>query len=114
MESERGHGLRHDSFHQTTGFQPLFLLVIVPVYWLLRDKLLAVTAVLLLQTAIGALLGWRLHRFVRSAAGELAGTLAVACWAVSPTFVSVDLNGLETVWRCSSWCSACTRICSAS
>ena len=91
-----GDGLRHDSFHITTGFQPLFLFLISPVYWLVSDRQAAITGVLIVQIGIGVLLGAALYRFAKLLGGAQAGLLAAAIWAVSPFFLRADLSGLET------------------
>lgn len=91
-----GHGLRHDSFHTTTGFQPLFLVLVVPIFWVIESPTGAVTAVLLFQCLLGLALCGALYRLASLVGGARAGVLAVAIWALSPTFLSADLNGLET------------------
>ena len=91
-----GNGIRHDSFNATTGFQPLFLFLITPVYWLVGDKLASINTVLVLQSGIGVLLGVALYRFTKLLGGEAAGVLVAAVWAVSPILLTSDLSGLET------------------
>ena len=92
----QGRGLRHDSFNSTTGFQPLFLFMIAPLFKLIPDKLLAINGVLILQTTIGALGGALLYSLARLVSTPGAGLLALAIWATSPAFLTADLNGLET------------------
>lgn len=91
-----GGGLQHDSFNSTTGFQPLFLLLMAPIYALMDSKLAAVNAVLVMQSGIGLLFALTLYRLIKHVGGTAAGLLAVAAWAVSPTFLHADLSGLET------------------
>jgi hypothetical protein len=90
-----GGGLRHDSFNITTGFQPLFLLIISPFFWMAANKQLAITLTLLLQTIVGVLGGFSLYRLGQRF-GRAASLLLLAVWAVSPVFVELDLNGMET------------------
>jgi hypothetical protein len=90
-----GSGLKHDSFNLTTGIQPLFALLITPIYLLIESKTAAVNAVLLLQTGLGLLLAIALTTLVRRVAGDLASLLALAVWAFSAYFVLIDLNGLQ-------------------
>jgi hypothetical protein len=91
-----GNGLKHDSFHTTTGFQPLFLFLIAPLFKLIPDKLQVINAVLISQAIIGAWGAWLLYRFVRLIAAPSLAVFALAVWAVSAQFLIVNLNGLET------------------
>ena len=91
-----GAGLKHDSFHLTNGFQPLFLFLITPLFRLAASKTAAVTLVLLFQTLVGTLAGWALARLVRTVSNSVIALAAAGLWAFSMTFVEVDLNGLET------------------
>lgn len=91
-----GAGLRHDSFHTTTGFQPLFLLLILPLFALLEDKYLVVNAVLLLQTGISLVCCVIFYRIAKLFGSPWLGVLATAVWAISESMVGVDLNGMET------------------
>jgi hypothetical protein len=90
-----GEGLRHDSFHTTTGFQPLYLFAIAPLFRI-PDKLLAIQAVLGLQIAVGSLCAFLLHRLARLVASPGVALVAPGIWAVSPVLLTADLNGLET------------------
>ncbi len=91
-----GGGLRHDGFNATTGFQPLFLLLITPIYWVIENKTLAVNAVLVLQTVLGVGLGLAISQLTRRIVGDSASLFVLAVWAFSHYFVGLDLNGLET------------------
>jgi hypothetical protein len=102
-----GSGLKHDSFNVTTGIQPLFALLITPIYLLIESKTTAVNAVLLLQTGLGLLLAIALTTLARRVAGDLASLLALAVWAFSAYFVLIDLNGLETSLSLLFVCLAC-------
>ncbi|HEY4102974.1 MAG TPA: glycosyltransferase family 39 protein [Polyangiaceae bacterium] len=96
-----GDGLKHDSFHVTTGFQPLFLCLITPLFALIQDKLLAINAVLLMQAAIGCCAGALLYRVASLITTRQFALLALGIWATSPVILNADLNGLET---CTSSC----------
>jgi hypothetical protein len=90
-----GAGLKHDTFHVTTGFQPLFLLLTLPLFALIHDRLLVINAVLVLQTLIGLACGILFFRLGRLVVPKLA-LLAPAIWATSPVLVYTDVNGMET------------------
>jgi hypothetical protein len=91
-----GHGLKHDSFNSTTGFQPLFLFLIAPIFKFIPDKLLAINAVLVFQSLVGAVGGMLLYWLARLVSIAGAGLFALAIWATSPLFLGFNLNGLET------------------
>lgn len=104
-----GNGLRHDSFHTTTGVQPLFALLITPVFWLVSSKTLAVTTILHLQVGVSLLLALALSQLIRTIAGETAAFLALATWAFSGYWASIDMNGLETGLSLLFVCLVCQR-----
>ncbi|MFP8881007.1 MAG: glycosyltransferase family 39 protein [Myxococcota bacterium] len=102
-----GGGLRHDGFNTTTGIQPLFLLLITPVYWVVESKMLAINVILVLQTALGVALGFAISRLARRTVGDSASLFALAVWAFSYYFVGLDLNGLETSLSLLALCVVC-------
>ncbi len=102
-----GGGLRHDGFNTTTGVQPLFLLLITPIYWVIESKTLAINAILVFQTVLGLALGFAISQFTRRIAGDSASLFALAVWAFSHYFVGLDLNGLETGLSLISLCVVC-------
>jgi hypothetical protein len=102
-----GGGLRHDGFNSTTGVQPLFLLLITPIYWVIENKTLAVNAILVFQTALGVALGLAISLLTRRIVGDTASLFALAVWAFSYYFVGLDLNGLETGLSLISLCFVC-------
>ena len=91
-----GNGIRHDSFNLTNGFQPLFVFFIVPIFKIINDKFLAINIVLLLQAGIGLIFSFFLFKIVKLISTQRIATIIVAAWAVSPYFLKIDLNGLET------------------
>ena len=91
-----GFGVRHDSAHITTGFQPLFLILILPLFEVVHDKLFVINAVLLLQSAVGVCCALLLYRLARFVGGAAVALVALGIWATSATLLTADLNGLET------------------
>ena len=88
--------VRHDSFNLTTGFQPLFLLLITPIYALVHDRNAAINAVLVLQSGIGALFCILLYKICSLITSEAIAIFACLIWAFSPYCILTDLNGMET------------------
>src|SRR5262245_27151358 len=55
----RGHGSTFDGVHPTNGYQPLYVLLLVPVYWLSGDHAAAPIYVALVASAlVNVLTGW--------------------------------------------------------
>jgi Dolichyl-phosphate-mannose-protein mannosyltransferase len=88
--------LRHDSFNTTTGFQPLLLLLITPIFAIIHDKNLAINAVLVLQSVTGALFCYLLYKLCRLMTTDAMAVLVPVIWAFSPHLLSIDLNGMDT------------------
>lgn len=91
-----GNGIRHDGFNVTTGFQPLFVFFIVPIFKVINNKLLAINVVMLFQIIIGLIYGFILYKIARLISTKKIAAIIIAIWAFSPVFVKIDVNGLET------------------
>jgi hypothetical protein len=92
-----GHGLSADGLHETSGFQPLFTLALVPIFRLFpEDRILPVHLTLTLLAICGAGTGWFLFRIARRIASRPAALFSLFLWSVSPYFLSHGQNGLET------------------
>jgi len=94
----RGLGFTFDGTSPTNGFHPLWQVMIVPVFWLVSDKLAAAFVVTAIQALLFSASGFVMYRLVsalsRSAA---AGTMAAAFWLFNLWFWSKGaLSGMET------------------
>ena len=87
---------RHDSFSPTSGVQPLFVVLVMPVFWVSSDPITAVHLVLLLQSGIWLAAGGLLLRMGRSLGGLPAAWLLAGAWVFSPHIRNNMMNGLET------------------
>jgi 4-amino-4-deoxy-L-arabinose transferase-like glycosyltransferase len=92
-----GDGATFDGIHTTSGFQPLYVAALVPLYWIAGDN---ATLPVHLALAIAALLtvgtAYLLYRLIRRYASDAAALIAVAAWAFSPVVIRQAANGLET------------------
>lgn len=91
-----GNGITIDGEQWTNGFQPLSTFAMVPAFWIVEDRMLALRLVILLQglVAIGSAL-----LFARLAAGpprSVAHWTAALAWLGSFHLLQHNLNGLET------------------
>ena len=92
----QGLGWTHDGLHLTNGFQPLYVFLMIPVYWLLPPQgLLIPTLVLLFQAVISVATGWLLFRLIRQRIGNRSAILILGIWSFSP-YVINGVNALET------------------
>ena len=92
-----GAGATFDGIHLTNGFQPLYVAVLVPLFWLARDNAtLPIHLALVLSALFTVATAFVLHRLVVRRAGETAAIIAAGAWAFSPIVVRQAANGLET------------------
>jgi hypothetical protein len=92
-----GRGMTFDGAAPTNGFQPLYLLMIVPVVALARGSValpIHLSGVLLTGWAVGT--AFVLRALLARLAGRGAALFGVLLWAVSPYFILMSVNGLET------------------
>ncbi len=92
-----GRGPLGDSVHATNGYQPLFVWLMVPLFWICDgDRVLpihlALTGLALANLGCGVVLGRLLARL----AGPIAATAGVAYWSLAGQVIQIGLNGLET------------------
>lgn len=83
----------------TSGFQPLYVFLMAPVYALMPHDLetpIRAALVMLALCDVAAL--WMLHRLVaRTSRSRAAVVVAMAGWMLSPYVIQTSMNGLETV-----------------
>jgi dolichyl-phosphate-mannose-protein mannosyltransferase len=92
-----GHGPTADGVHATSGFQPLYTLLLAPLFLLSRgDPILPIHLALTLLALCGTATGWLIYRMVRRLSGRPGALFAAALWGVSPYVLSQGANGLET------------------
>ena len=93
----RGIGATADGLHATSGFQPLYTLLLVPFYRLFpQDPILPIHLALTLLALCSGLTGWFIYRIVRRFASRRAALFALFLWTFSPALLITGLNGLET------------------
>jgi hypothetical protein len=92
-----GDGMVYDG-KPTSGFQPLYVFLMVPAYWLFPgDPVVPVHVALVLLAlfdTLTLLLLWRL--VARTSTHVLAPAVVGLAWATSPYVIATTLNGLET------------------
>jgi len=92
-----GQGPSFDGVHPTNGFQPLYVFLIAPFYWLFRSNLVApIYAALALSAVFTALSTLLLYRIVARYASVKIAAVTAAIWTFSPVVTRQAANGLET------------------
>jgi hypothetical protein len=92
-----GRGMTFDGAAPTNGFQPLYLLLLTPIVALARGSAAApiyLSGVLLTGWAIGT--AFMLRALLTRLASGAVALFGVLLWAVSPYFILMSVNGLET------------------
>ncbi len=93
----RGAALSADGVHATSGFQPLYTLLLAPFHILVPgDAVLPIHLALTLLALCGALTGVFIFRIARRISGRPGALFALTLWTFSPYFLSQGENGLET------------------
>lgn len=88
-----GQGSTFDGLNRTNGYHPLWLLLLVPVFWLAPSPEAAMTLAVLLQGALLALGAVLLYLTARRDVGELAASLTALLWF--GLVWGLSLSGLE-------------------
>jgi hypothetical protein len=92
-----GYGSTFDRVIPTNGYQPLYVWLMVPVYWLLpNDLVLPIHIALTLLAVVGLLTAWVVYRLVAHFASGWHALVAAALWLFDPMILLHTMNGLET------------------
>ena len=92
----RGHGATFDRVNTTSGFQPLWAGLLVPIFWFTDDPGRGLSAMLCLATLLGALSMVLLYIGLARLAGYGAALLLAGMIAFNPYFLQILQGGLET------------------
>ena len=92
-----GDGMTFDGIHPTTGFQPLYVFLLVPVFMIAGgDPALPIHIALSLLAVFTGITAYLLYRIARRYVGFAAALAAAMIWAFSPIVTRQTANGLET------------------
>ncbi len=92
-----GKGLSVDGIHPTNGIQPLYLGILVPIFFLFRKSLFTpVTLAISITSIFNIFTGYFIYRIVREKANYAAAIFSLFLWCFSMTVVNLGMNGLET------------------
>ena len=92
-----GRGVTFDGVHRTTGFQPLYVFLLVPAFVVSGDSIvLPIYIALSLLSVFTCITAYLIYRVSRRYVGATASILAAVIWAFSPIVTKQSANGLET------------------
>lgn len=92
----RGHGSTFDRINPTNGYQPLWALTLVPVFWFTDSPEVGLKAAIVISTLLSGIALLLLYLALQRLVG--LGTALVACGLVvaNPYFLKILTSGLET------------------
>jgi len=94
-----GNGMTFDGIHTTTGFQPLYVFILVPVFYFSGGNLiLPIYIALTFLTLCTCFTTYLIYRIARKYVGFAASLIAALIWSVSPIVTRQSANGLETAF----------------
>lgn len=92
-----GDGPSFDGAHLTNGFQPLYVALLVPLYWVAgSNDTLPIHAALALSALFSVASAYLLYRILARRVSEMAAIVSAAVWSFSPIVTRQGANGLET------------------
>jgi len=92
-----GRGITFDGVHSTTGFQPLYVFLLVPAFLVCGDNLvMPIYIALSLLAVFTCLTAYLIYRISKRYVSWVASIIAAVGWAFSPIVAKQSANGLET------------------
>jgi Predicted membrane protein (DUF2079) len=92
-----GDGPSFDGTHLTNGFQPLYVALLVPLYWVAgSNETLPIHAALALSALCSVASAYLLYRILARRVSEMVAVVSAAAWSLSPIVMRQTANGLET------------------
>lgn len=92
-----GNGITHDGLHMTNGFQPLYVLVLIPVYWVAQaNRIFPVYFAAVLLSACSIVSAYLCFKIVDLLINVKAAYFSLLFTLFSPVALGYSLNGAET------------------
>jgi len=91
-----GKGVTFDGLHETNGFHPLWLLLLLPIYTLFSGDWPPLRAILGLQALLAAASSFLLYAVLRRWTGRLLAILAVVLYQMLTFLLEISFSGMET------------------
>jgi len=92
-----GNGATCDVIHKTNGFQPFYVLLMVPVYWLFPDdNIMPIHIALTFLSFCNFFTGFFIFKLVCKFTDYKAALFSFFLWSFSPYCLTNGINGMET------------------
>jgi asparagine N-glycosylation enzyme membrane subunit Stt3 len=92
-----GLGSTFDGINQTNGYHPLWMLNLIPIYWIIpRSPFVALRVVVIIIAIYHTLAAVMLYYLVSRLHNNTLGVITSLAWALSPFVLRIDLNGMES------------------
>ncbi len=92
-----GRGISFDGIHPTTGFQPLYVFILVPAYMISGgNPSVPIYIALSILSLFSCMTAYMIFLISRRYVGRAASLIAAMIWAFSPVVTRQSANGLET------------------
>jgi len=92
-----GIGISSDGIHLTNAFQPLYIIILLPVFYFFKSSLLAPVSIALAITSLFNLFsGYFIYKIVRKIFGFHGALFSLFIWSFSFSVIKFGFNGLET------------------
>jgi len=91
-----GKGVTFDGLHETNGFHPLWLLLLLPIYALFSGDWLPLRVILGLQALLAAASSVLLYAVLRRWTGRLLAILGVVLYQMLTFLLEISFSGMET------------------
>jgi hypothetical protein len=92
-----GNGFTHDGMHATNGFQPLYVFLLVPVYWMADlNRIYPIYFATILLSICGVVSAFLCYRITEQLFNKTAASFSLVFTLFSPFTLNYSLNGAET------------------
>ena len=91
-----GRGVSFDGLHETNGFHPLWLLLLLPIYGVFSGDWMPLRAILGLQAILAAVASAWLYRLLRRWSGRGMAILGVLLYQMLTFLLEISFSGMET------------------
>ncbi|MBI5376456.1 MAG: hypothetical protein HZA77_13565 [Candidatus Schekmanbacteria bacterium] len=96
-----GIGLSVDGIHPTNGVQPLYLMILTPIFYFFgNNPFTPITIAISITSIFNLFAGYFIYRIVNCVVGFRPAIFSLFLWCFSMTVINMGMNGLETSISC--------------
>ena len=90
-----GNGITYNGVDPTNGFQPLWIFMIAPVFWITKDLNMAINFIYTILAFLDVLNVYLLYLLAKKIFSTKVGLVASFLWAINPLIIFQVMDGLE-------------------